>query len=137
MIREKQLKKTDVEKMRVITNDRQIAEQIKSDSTLSVQGNLLRRKVENVVMNGSKVEKYGKVDKGHKLKRIVMNGVKTSKVGKLAMEALKAIIPIAANHRETFSIMHIDVSRAYFHAKAQRPVLIRLPWALTPGTWAQ
>ena len=23
--------------------------------------------------------------------------------------------------------MHIDVSRAYFHAKAQRPVLIRLP----------
>ena len=23
--------------------------------------------------------------------------------------------------------MHIDVSRAYFHAKAQRPVLMRLP----------
>ena len=43
------------------------------------------------------------------------------------MEALKAIITIAANHKETFSIMHIDVSRAYFHAKAQRPVLIRLP----------
>ena len=43
------------------------------------------------------------------------------------MEALKAIISIAANHKETFSIMHIDVSRAYFHAKAQRLVLVRLP----------
>ena len=28
------------------------------------------------------------------------------------LEALKAIISIAANHKETFSIMHIDVSRA-------------------------
>ena len=37
------------------------------------------------------------------------------------------MISIVANHEETFSIMHIDVSRAYFHAKAQRPVLIRLP----------
>ena len=43
------------------------------------------------------------------------------------LEALKAIISIAANNKDTFSIMHIDVSRAYFHAKAQRPVLIRLP----------
>ena len=43
------------------------------------------------------------------------------------LEALKAIISIAANRKETFSIMHIDVSRAHFHAKAQRPVLIRLP----------
>ena len=42
-------------------------------------------------------------------------------------EALKAIISVAANNKNTFSIMHIDVSRAYFHAKAQRPVLIRLP----------
>ena len=42
------------------------------------------------------------------------------------LEALKAEISIASNHKETFSIMHIDVSRAYFHAKAQRPVLIRL-----------
>ena len=45
--------------------------------------------------------------------------------GTTPVEALKAIILIAANHKETFSIMHIDVSRAYFHAKAQRPVLIR------------
>ena len=50
------------------------------------------------------------------------------------LEALKAIISIAANHKETFSIMHIDVSRAYFHAKAQRPVLIRLPAEDRMGT---
>ena len=30
------------------------------------------------------------------------------------LEALKAIISIAANHKGTFSIRHIDVSRAYF-----------------------
>ena len=29
----------------------------------------------------------------------------------------RAIISIAANHKHTFSTMHIDVSRAYFHAK--------------------
>ena len=49
------------------------------------------------------------------------------------VEALKAIISITANHKETFSIMHIDVSRAYFHAKAQRLVLIRLPVQDTLG----
>ena len=43
------------------------------------------------------------------------------------LEALKANISIAANHKETFSIMHIDVTRAYFHAKAQRLELTRLP----------
>ena len=32
----------------------------------------------------------------------------------------------AANNKETSSIMHIDVSLEYFHAKAQRSVLIRL-----------
>ena len=50
------------------------------------------------------------------------------------LEALKAIISIAANHKETFSIMHIDVSRAYFHVKAQKPVLIRLPVEDRMGT---
>ena len=50
------------------------------------------------------------------------------------LEALKAITSIAANNKETFSIMHIDVSRAYFHAKAQRPVLIRLPVEDRVGT---
>ena len=33
------------------------------------------------------------------------------------LEAFKSIISIAANHNGTFSIMHIDVSLAYFHAK--------------------
>ena len=44
------------------------------------------------------------------------------------MEALKAIIFTAANHKETFPIMHIDVPRAYFHAEAQRllPTLEKL-----------
>ena len=50
------------------------------------------------------------------------------------LEGLKAIISIVANYKETFSIMHIDVSRAYFHAKAQRPVLIRLPVEDRMGT---
>ena len=43
------------------------------------------------------------------------------------LEALNARRSIAANHKETSSIVHIDVSRAYFHAKTERPVLIRLP----------
>ena len=43
------------------------------------------------------------------------------------MEALKSIISIAANHKEPFAIMHIDVSRAHFHAKDQRFVRVRLP----------
>ena len=50
------------------------------------------------------------------------------------LKALKATISIAANNKEMFSIMHIDVSRAYFHAKAQRPVLIRLPLENRTGT---
>ena len=40
--------------------------------------------------------------------------------GTPSLEALKVMISIAANNKETLSIMHIDVSRAYFHAKAQR-----------------
>ena len=35
------------------------------------------------------------------------------------LEALKAIISIAASHSPEFSLMHVDVSCAYFHAKAQ------------------
>ena len=42
-------------------------------------------------------------------------------------EAFKVILSIAVNHKDEFSIMHIDVSRASFHAKAQRPVLVMLP----------
>ena len=50
------------------------------------------------------------------------------------LEALKAITSIAANNKETFSIMHIDVPRACFHAEAQRPVLTRLPVEDRMGT---
>ena len=50
------------------------------------------------------------------------------------LEALKAKISISANQKETFSIMHIDVPRAYFHAKAQRPVLLRVPVEDRVGT---
>ena len=47
--------------------------------------------------------------------------------GTLPLEALKCIISIAAIHRKTFSIMHVDVSRAHFHAKkAQGFVLVRV-----------
>ena len=41
--------------------------------------------------------------------------------GPLHWKRLKSIISIAA-HKETFSIMHLVESRAYFRAKAQRPV---------------
>ena len=37
--------------------------------------------------------------------------------GTLPLDAFKAIISIAASHKQTFSIMHIDVSRAYFPEK--------------------
>ena len=39
----------------------------------------------------------------------------------LHRKALKCIISIAASHTETFSTMHIDVSRAYFHTQAHLP----------------
>ena len=49
LIIEEQLRYIDVEEMRVVTNDKHIAEQIKTD------------KMESVVMNGSKVGKFGKL----------------------------------------------------------------------------
>ena len=57
--------------MRVVTNDRDIAEQIKRD------------KVESVVTNGSKVGEFGKVGREQNVKNVVMNGVKSGEVGKL------------------------------------------------------
>ena len=54
------MKYIDVEEMRVVTNDKHIAEQIKSDSTLCARECLLNRKVENVVMNGPEVGNLGK-----------------------------------------------------------------------------
>ena len=68
------MKYIDVEEMRVVTNDKHIAEQIKSDSTLSARECLLNRKVENVVMNRSV-----KLGKEQNWKSIVMNGVKKGK----------------------------------------------------------
>ena len=47
--------------------------------------------------------------------------------GTSPLEALKAIISIAEGHSPEFSLVHVEVSRAYFHAKAQRPVLVKLP----------
>ena len=47
--------------------------------------------------------------------------------GTPSVDALKAIISIAASHSPEFSLVHVDVSRAYFHAKAQRLVLVKLP----------
>ena len=43
------------------------------------------------------------------------------------LEAQKAVISIAASHSPECSLMHVDVSRAYVHAKAQRLVLVKLP----------
>ena len=37
------------------------------------------------------------------------------------LEALKAFISVAASHSPEFPLMHVDVSRSYFHAKARRP----------------
>ena len=51
VLQENQLKYVDVGGMRVVTNSRFTAEQIKSD------------KVENVVMDGSKVGEFGKIEK--------------------------------------------------------------------------
>ena len=48
--------------MRIVTSDRHTAEQIKSDSTLFAEGNLLRSKVENGVMDGVKSGKVGKLE---------------------------------------------------------------------------
>ena len=47
--------------------------------------------------------------------------------GALPPEVLKAIISIAASLSQEFSLMHVDVSCAYFRAKAPRPVLVKLP----------
>ena len=67
LLREKQLKSIDVEEMRVVTNDKHIVEQIKTD------------KLENVVMNGSKFRKFGKVGRQQILNSIVVVGVKSER----------------------------------------------------------
>ena len=47
--------------------------------------------------------------------------------GLLRWKALKAINPLSASQSPEFSQMHVDVFGAYFHAKAQRLVLVKLP----------
>ena len=47
--------------------------------------------------------------------------------GTLPLEPLTALVSIAASHGSEFSLMDVDVSRAYLHAKAQRFVLVKLP----------
>ena len=64
--------------------------------------------------------------------RIVARDLKSDDIpdlyaGTSPLEALNAVNSIAANHMETFSVMDIDVSRAYFHRNAQRLVPVRLP----------
>ena len=70
---ENQLKYLDVEGMRVVTNNRFFAEQIKSD------------KVENVVMNGSKVGQLRKIERQQNSKSIVMDE-KIGEFGKVGRE---------------------------------------------------
>ena len=62
--RENQLKYVDAEEMRVITNNRCVAEQIKLD------------REENTAMDGSNVEKFGKIERQKNLKSVVMDGSK-------------------------------------------------------------
>ena len=64
VLRENQLEYVDVEEMRVITNNRCAAEQIK------------HCKAENVVMDGSKAGKIGRIEGQQNLKCVVMNGPK-------------------------------------------------------------
>ena len=68
--------------------------------------------------------------------RIVARGFKSGDrpdlyAGTPPLEALRTILSIAASHSPEFLLMHVDVSRAYFHAKAQRPVLVRVFFFLT------
>ena len=76
LLRKRQMKYIDVEEMRVVTNDKHIAEHIKSDSTLPARVCLLNRKVESTVMDGVKSRKRDLV------KNIVMDGPKVGKFGK-------------------------------------------------------
>ena len=58
--------------------------------------------------------------------RIVARGFK-SEDRPASTAALKATISIAANHQQPWSIIHLDVTRAYFKATAWRLVMVRLP----------
>ena len=67
VMKEDQLKYVDAEGMRVITNSKHVAEQIKSD------------KDKYVAMDDQKLEKFGKIGRRQNLKSTVMDGVKFGK----------------------------------------------------------
>ena len=71
LLRGDPLKHIDVEGMRVVTNNRCVAERIKSD------------KVESVATGRQKNGKFGNVGRRQNLKSIVMNGVNIGEVGKV------------------------------------------------------
>ena len=77
LLRNRQMKYFDVEGMRVVTNDKHIAEQNKSDSTLPARECLLNRKVKSTVMDGVESKRRGLV------KNIWMDGPKVGKFGNL------------------------------------------------------
>ena len=80
VLQENQLKYVGIEGMRVVTNNRFIAEQIKSD------------KVENVVMDGSKIGKFRKIERQQNLKSIVLDGVRSGEedeVKNVVMDGVK------------------------------------------------
>ena len=82
------MKYIDVEGMRVVTNDKHIEEQIKSDLTLPSRECLLNRKVKSTVMDGVKSKRRGLV------KNIVMDGPKVGKFGSVEKEQnLKSVVP--------------------------------------------
>ena len=74
--------------MRVVTNDKHIAEQIKSDSTFTAREcPLNNRKVKSTVMDGVKSKRRGLV------KNIVMDGPKVGNFGKVVKEQhLKSVV---------------------------------------------
>ena len=71
VMRENQLKYIDAEGMRVITNSKYVAEQVKID------------KGENVVMDEPKTGEFGRIERQQNLKSIARDGVKFGKIGKL------------------------------------------------------
>ena len=71
VMRENHFKYIDAEGMRVITNSKYVAEQVKID------------KGESVVMDEPKIGEFGRIERQHNLKSIAMDGVKLGKVGKL------------------------------------------------------
>ena len=93
VMRENQLKYVDVEGMRVITNSKHVAEQIKINKGENIVmdeikigkfGRIERQQnLKSIAMDGSKFRKFRGDDGKQRLKDTVMDGVKFGKVGKL------------------------------------------------------